>query len=430
MYLPDFSVNQYGHLTVGGVDCAALCAQYGSPLYVVDEYAMKRRCRDFVRYINEYFPGGRVAYASKAFCCKEICRIISYEGLHLDVVSGGELHTALAADVPPERIILHGYNKTIGELLDALKYNVGRIVVDSFEELGLLAQLAQDKGAVPNVLLRITPGILAKTHQAVMTGAEDSKFGFSITAGDAMRAVTEALASPFLNLCGLHSHIGSQITDIRPFALTAQRMAEFLMQIKHHTGKTLAELNLGGGYAIAYHDDDDVPQPEEYLSMMSQALRVKCTEYGLSIPQVIIEPGRSLVGPCGITLYTAGSIKQMSNGRIYIAIDGGMTDNPRYALYRARYRAVVANRINQPKNQAVTLAGRSCESGDLIGEEMPLGQVTAGDIIAVFSTGAYNFSMASNYNRLPRPAVVMVSDGNARLVVARQRVEDMLLLDI
>ncbi len=430
MFNPDFLVDSSGQLTIGGVSCTALCEEYGTPLFVMDEYAIKQRCRNYLRAMQQYFANGRVAYACKAFCCKKICRIVNCEGLYLDIVSGGEMHTALAAGVLPERLILHGYNKTASELLDALRFGVGRIVVDSFEELRLIIELASMKHTKADILLRITPGVAAHTHQAVITGAEDSKFGFQISNGDALRAVKAALDSPHLNLCGLHCHIGSQIVDIAPFEAASERMVDFLHEIYVATGKMLPELNMGGGYAIPYCEDDVVPQPEEYIRRISEAVHRKCNETGIEVPVVTIEPGRSIVGPCGITLYTAGSIKKMTNGRIYVAIDGGMTDNPRYALYHSRYTATVATRMNEPKTQLVTLAGRACESGDLIGEEMPLQPVHTGDIIAVFSTGAYNFSMASSYNRLPRPAVVMVSDGRARLVVARQRIEDILCGDI
>ncbi len=429
MFWPNLTHNQYGHITIGGVDCAALCGQYGTPLYVMDENAIKRRCREFLSAMKHCFADGRVAYACKAFCCKELCRIASSEGLYLDIVSSGELHTALAADFPPNRMILHGYNKPTETLVEALKYGVGRIVVDSFEELQLLNQLTEVKQTGADILLRITPGVDAHTHKAVLTGAEDSKFGFSLLNGDALKAVNAALDSPGINLHGLHCHIGSQIQDTAPFEIAAQRMADFLLEVYLVSGTMLPELNLGGGYAIPYCEEDVVPQPEEYILRMSDVLNRSCNKNGLQMPSVTIEPGRSIVGPCGITLYRAGCIKKMTNGRIYVAVDGGMTDNPRYALYRARYTAEVANRMNEPKVLSVTLSGRCCESGDLLGESIPLQQVAAGDIIAVLCTGAYNFSMASSYNRLPRPAVVMLEDGRARLVVARQRIEDMLCGD-
>ncbi len=430
MFCPKPSHKQDGHMIFGGVDCTDLCAQYGTPLYVLDEVAIKRRCREFVRTMNDCFDDGRVAYACKAFCCKEICRIANCEGLYLDIVSSGELHTALAADFPPNRMILHGYNKPVDTLSEALKYGVGRIVVDSFEELSLIHQLAAAKQTKADILLRITPGVHADTHQAILTGSEDSKFGFSLSCGDAQRAVESALNDPFLNLHGLHCHIGSQISDVLPFELAARRMSDFFHEVYLESGAVLHELNMGGGYAIAYSEDDMVPQPEDYIRRITVVIRDRCKINGQEIPSITIEPGRSVIGPCGITLYTAGCIKNMANGRIYVAVDGGMTDNPRYALYRARYTAEVATRMNEPKDQVVTLSGRCCESGDLLGERMPLQQFSTGDIIAVLCTGAYNFSMASSYNRLPRPAVVMVKDGQTRLVVAKQRIEDILCGDI
>ncbi|MFA9381416.1 MAG: diaminopimelate decarboxylase [Acetanaerobacterium sp.] len=430
MFLSGTQVNQYGHLTIGGVDTVALCAQYGTPLYVMDEEELRRRCRSFARHMREMFPDGRVAYACKAFCCKEMCRIASGEGIHLDIVSRGELHTALSAGLLPERMILHGYNKSARELREALDHGVGRIVVDSFDELVLLNELAGAASKTADILLRITPGVCPDTHRAVITGADDSKFGFSLKTGDAQRAVETALSHPSLRLCGVHCHIGSQIADCAPFVLAAERMADFLTEINRRTGRALPELNLGGGFAIRYCEDDEVPAPEDYLRSVSEGLHRRCRQNGVQCPRVTIEPGRSIAGPCGITLYTAGSIKQIPDIRTFVAIDGGMTDNPRYALYHARYTAVVANRMDAPCDCTVTLAGRCCESGDLLGERMPLQNVQTGDIVAVLATGAYNFSMASSYNRLPHPAVVMVSGGVSRVVVRRQSIEDILACDL
>lgn len=422
--------NQGGRLVIGGADAERLCEQFGTPLYVVDEDGLREQCRQFTRLMRRYFPGGRVAYACKAFCCKEMCRIVSYEGLSLDIVSRGELSTALAADVEPKQLIYHGYNKPATELLYALQSGVGRIVCDDFEELLRLDRMAQDEGKTAKVLLRITPGVEADTHRAILTGAADSKFGFSLIGAEAMRAVEIARSLPHLKLCGLHCHIGSQIPDIGPFEAAAQRMADLLAEVSKTTGVTLPELNLGGGYAIAYTGTESPPEPEDYLRAISAVLHRRCAANGLALPEVTIEPGRSVAGPFGVTLYRVGAVKQTGSGHVYVGIDGGMTDNPRYALYKAPYAAAAALRMNEEQPHTVTLAGRSCESGDTLGENLPLQTVCPGELVAVFCTGAYNFSMASAYNRLPRPAVVMVSGGTARLAVRRQTITELMQDDV
>ncbi|WP_059005132.1 diaminopimelate decarboxylase [Bittarella massiliensis (ex Durand et al. 2017)] len=427
----NLDVNNLGHLTVGGLDAVALAERYGTPLYVMDEDLIRENCRAFKQSIDRYYDGrGLCTYASKAFCCKAVCRIAQEEGLGLDVVSSGELYTALQAGFPMERVYFHGNNKTPAELTMALESGVGQIVVDNLEELQLIGSLSRAAGRETDILFRIKPGIDAHTHDFIRTGQIDSKFGLALENGEAMEAVDEAMAMKGVRLKGLHCHIGSQIFDIAPFELAAEVMIRFMGEIQRRYGKTLEILDLGGGFGIKYVDSDNPSSYDEYMQRVSKVIHRCCGEEGLPIPYVVIEPGRSIVGPAGTTLYTVGSVKEIKNIRTYVAIDGGMTDNPRYALYQAAYDLLVANRAAEPKTQTVTVAGKCCESGDLIQENARIQEVGPGDILAVLATGAYNYSMASNYNRIPRPPVVMVSQGESRLVVRRESLEDLLRNDL
>lgn len=424
-------VNSRNHLTIGKVDVIDLANQYGTPLYVMDADFIQKSCLEFQRSIHQYYNGhGMVCYASKAFCCKEIYRMMNKLHMGVDVVSLGELYTALEAGFPADRICFHGNNKTQEELSYAVRNRVSRIIVDNAEELNLLNQIAGEQETNQKILLRIKPGIDAHTHNFIRTGQIDSKFGFALETGEAMQAAADALQADHLTLTGLHCHIGSQIFDIDPFVLAAEVMMEFMRDIKQKTGRQLTELNLGGGYGIQYLEHENPVDYADYMKLVSQVLKQKAHEYNLPVPFILLEPGRSIVGPAGITLYRVGSRKQIPNIRTYLSIDGGMTDNPRYALYQAKYEAVVANRARDPRNERITLAGKCCESGDLIGEEMLLQTAKAGDIVAVLATGAYNYSMASNYNRIPRPAVVMVQDGKSKVVVRRETLEDLIRNDI
>ena len=427
----NLDVNNLGHLTVGGLDAGALAERYGTPLYVMDEDLIRENCRAFKQSIDRYYDGrGLCTYASKAFCCKAVCRIAQEEGLGLDVVSSGELYTALQAGFPMERVYFHGNNKTPAELTMALESGVGQIVVDNLEELQLVGSLSRAAGRVTDILFRIKPGIDAHTHDFIRTGQIDSKFGLALENGEAMEAVDEAMAMKGVRLKGLHCHIGSQIFDIAPFELAAEVMIRFMGEIQRRYGRALEILDLGGGFGIKYVDSDNPSSYDEYMQRVSKVIHCCCGEEGLPIPYVVIEPGRSIVGPAGTTLYTVGSVKEIKNVRTYVAIDGGMTDNPRYALYQAAYDVLVANRAAEPKTQTVTVAGKCCESGDLIQENARIQEVGPGDILAVLATGAYNYSMASNYNRIPRPPVVMVSQGESRLVVRRESLEDLLRNDL
>ncbi len=430
-FLSSFDVNERGNLTIGGCDTTKLADEFATPLYVMHEDKIRENCRMYKQAIDEYCGGnGLPIYASKAFNCLEMCRIIDEEGLGLDVVSGGELYTALKAGFPAERIHFHGNNKTLDELNMALENNVGRIVVDNFEELERLNSLSNEKNVVCDISLRIKPGIDAHTHEFIKTGQIDSKFGFSIENNESFLAVKRALEYKNLNLKELHCHIGSQIFEIEPFVLAADVMMNFIKRIHDELEFNITELNLGGGFGIKYVDEDKPAPYGEYIKRVMETIKLKADEYRLQVPFIYIEPGRSIVGESGITLYRVGAIKHIPNIRTYVSVDGGMTDNPRYALYKSQYKAVLANKASKAPDTKVTIAGKCCESGDLIQENTMIQSPELGDILAVFSTGAYNYSMASNYNRIPKPAVVMVKDGTPRLIVRRQTFDDIISNDI
>jgi diaminopimelate decarboxylase len=431
LYPETLNVNEHGHLTIGGFDTVELANRYGTPLYVMDENVIRKALRDYKKSIDEnYQNGGMVAYASKACCFKEICRIVMQEGCGIDVVSGGELYTAMQVGFPAERIYFHGNNKTEAELRMALDYGVGRIVVDNITELHLLSEISASMGKKADIYLRITPGIEAHTHDFIKTGQIDSKFGITLENGDALNAVKTATQLIGISLKGLHCHIGSQIFDEQPFIHAAEVMLNFIAQIREQTGVVLKELNLGGGFGVRYTNKDSPKEYGEYMRLVSAVLNEKAEKRNLPVPYIVIEPGRSIVAPAGITLYTVGSIKEIPGIRSYLSIDGGMTDNPRYALYKSPYTAVVANKAGRPADCVYTIAGRCCESGDLIQENVKLQRCRRGDILAVLTTGAYNYSMSSNYNRIPRPAVVMVRDGVSRIVVKAESYEDLVRNDI
>lgn len=434
MFITDnLSTNEKGHLTIGGVDTTELAKDFGTPLYVMDENLIRENCRSFKNSIDKFYGGkGLVCYASKAFSCKEMLRVVQSENVGLDVVSIGEMYTAVKAGFNCDNICFHGNNKTDEELEYAIDNNIGRIIVDNIYELERLNKIAERKNVIANVMLRIKPGIDAHTHNFVKTGQIDSKFGFAIETGEAYEAAVMAGLDKCLNvrLKGLHCHIGSQIFDIDPFEHAAEVMLQFIAKLKQEAGIVIEELNLGGGFGIKYVENDDPKPYETYMERVSVVVKKKCEELGLDLPFILIEPGRSIAGPAGITLYTVGGIKEIPNIRTYVSIDGGMCDNPRYILYQSEYEAVVANKADQPKTTKVTIAGKCCESGDLIGEGMPLQEVEVGDTIAVLATGAYNYSMSSNYNRIPKPAVVFVKDKSARVVVKRETLDDIIRNDI
>ena len=432
MYVSDgISINDEGHLSVDGYDTVALAEQFGTPLYVFNENEIRRNLRYFIGSINDYYGGnGMVLYASKAFCCKEMCRICAQEGAGLDVVSGGELYTALSTGFPAEKIYFHGNNKTNEELVQAVEAGVGSIIVDNIFELESLNTIAAERGKKVPILFRIKPGIDAHTHDFIKTGQIDSKFGFALETGEAMEAVRRVLDCPNIELKGLHCHIGSQIFDLDPFELAAKVMLDLFKQIKDETGLELEQLNLGGGFGIKYQKTDRPTPYDEYMRKVAAVINSYAAELGVKTPFVLIEPGRAIVGAAGLTLYTVGAVKKIPDVRTFVSVDGGMGDNPRYVLYQSRYEVICANKASQTRDWTVTVAGKCCESGDLIQEWTHIQPVQPGDILAVLSTGAYNYSMASNYNRIPRLAAVMVKDGVAREIIKRETYDQLIENDI
>jgi diaminopimelate decarboxylase len=424
------TINESGRLEIGGVDTVELVQRFGTPLYVVDEALVRQRCKEYMDAFRSTGLPFNVSYASKAFCVKAICRIVEEEGLSLDVVSDGELYTALEAGFPAERIHFHGNNKTIDELTMGLDARIGYFVVDNFIELHLLNDLAKERGVRAKILLRITPGVEAHTHEFISTGQQDSKFGFDLENGSAMRAVKEALDASQLDLYGIHSHIGSQIFEVEGFRIAAEKAADFAAKVRKETGAVFHVVNLGGGFGIRYVEGDKPLAVAEYVKAIGDAVKERFGAHGLDVPEIWIEPGRSIVGDAGTTLYTVGTVKEIPGIRKYVAVDGGMSDNPRPALYDAKYEAVLANRVNDATDEVVSIAGKACESGDMLIWDLPLPAVRQGDVLAVFSTGAYNYSMASNYNRIRRPAVVFVKDGVADLAVRRESYEDLVTNDV
>ena len=428
---PHFDVNEKGHLTIGGADAVELAERFGTPAYIIDENVVRARCREYLTAAAESFGKDALPlYASKALCFTEMYRIAKEEGMGIDCVSSGELYTARRAEFPAERIYFHGNNKTDADIALAMDMGVGRIVVDNTDELDAVSAEALRRGITQGILLRITPGIDPHTHRAVVTGNVDSKFGSAIATGQALEIVQRAINTGGVELIGLHCHIGSQIFDIEPFSDAADIMVRFIAEIKEKLGCEIRELNLGGGLGVAYTEDDAQISYADSIAKIGKIVRSFCSEHNITAPRVILEPGRSLVAAAGATLYTVGSVKEITGFRNYISVDGGMPDNPRYALYQSQYTALIANRASEARDYVATLAGRCCESGDLLGENMKIQRAKRGDILAVLVTGAYNYSMASNYNRIPRPPVILVKDGKARVAVKRESFEDIVRNDI
>ncbi|MGE5473560.1 MAG: diaminopimelate decarboxylase [Ignavibacteriales bacterium] len=425
------NINHKRHLTIGGVDCIELAEKHGTPVYIMDEQLIRKNCRAFKNSLDKFYDGnGLVIYASKAFSCLYMINIIKEEGLGLDVVSGGELYTAIKAGFPMEKVYFHGNNKTITELEMALDHSIGRIVVDNIQELEMLNELAKARGIKVGVCFRIKPGIEAHTHQFIQTGQIDSKFGFALETGEAFAVMEKAMKLDNIEVVGLHCHIGSQIFDIQPFVAASEVMMSFIERVKNELGIEISELNLGGGFGIKYLSEQNPAGFEKYLEAVSAKIKEISAQKGIKIPKIIIEPGRSVVAEAGITVYKVGAVKDIPGIRKYVSVDGGMCDNPRYILYESQYEALVANKADQPKIQKVTIAGKCCESGDVIGKDMPLQEVEAGDYIAVLSTGAYNYSMSSNYNRIPRLPVVMVNNGVDKVIIKRESYEDLIRNDV
>lgn len=423
-------INEQGHLEIGGCDTVDLAKEFGTPLYVYDVALLRERARKFLKTFQKHQVKGQVAYASKAFSCLAIIQLMEEEGLALDVVSGGELYTALHAQFPVEKIHFHGNNKSRAELAMAIDWGVGSIVVDNFYELDLLDQLAKEKKKDVAILLRITPGVEAHTHDYILTGQEDSKFGFDLANGQAEEALKIALRSERLTVRGIHCHIGSQIFDSEGFILAIRKIYEHLSVWRETLAFEPEILNVGGGFGIRYTASDKPLEPEQYVEAIVSEVKKQVDHYQVKLPEIWIEPGRSLVGDAGTTLYTIGSSKIVPGIRKYVAVDGGMSDNIRPALYQAKYEAIIANKADAEREDIVSIAGKACESGDMLIWDLPLAQSEPGDILAVFCTGAYGYAMASNYNRLPRPAVVFVENGEARLVIKRETYDDLIRLDI
>lgn len=431
MYLHGTSkINSSGHLEIGGCDTVELKQTYGTPLYIMDEALIRQRCREYMDAFRASGLSFQVAYASKAFCVKAMCRLVDDEGLSLDVVSEGELYTALQAGFPAHRIHFHGNNKTPEELEMAISANIGCFVVDNFVEMHLLQAIAADKGVTVNVLLRVTPGVEAHTHEYISTGQTDSKFGFDIGNGSAFEAVKQAASSLNIKLLGLHSHIGSQIFEVDGFQLAVSRVADFSLEVKRELGVTFKVINLGGGFGIRYMEGDTPLAVAEYVKAITDAVKENFSGAYPQLPEIWVEPGRSIVGDAGTTLYTVGTSKDIPGVRKYVAVDGGMTDNPRPALYESKYEAMLANRGLDRVEETVSIAGKCCESGDMLIWDLELPKVNSGDLLAVSCTGAYNYAMASNYNRIRKPAVVFVQDGHSDLVVRRESFEDITACDL
>ena len=418
------------HLFVGGVDLVELAREQGTALYVMDERDMRTRMETYLEAFRSRYGNADVVYASKAFLNKEAARIVNEEGLCLDVSGGGELACALATGFPAERIFMHGNNKTPQELREAIQAGVGRIVIDSRIELHRISDIAGELGVEQPIYLRITPGVEADTHQYIRTGCEDSKFGFTMREDFAFKCVKDVLAAPNVRLAGLHCHIGSQIFALHSFREAAAVMVEFMARIRDTYGHEITELDLGGGLGIAYLAEHQPSSIDDFAEVTCSAVRDLCALHNLPLPRLLVEPGRSLVAPAGVTLYTVGILKTLPGIRKYVAIDGGMSDNIRTALYHADYEPTIANKAGQPREEIVTLCGKHCESGDAVVIDMPLQKADLGDIVCVFGTGAYNMTMASNYNGQPRPAVVFVRDGASRVVTRRETYEDLYQRDL
>ena len=432
MYVSEnLSVNENKHLVIGEHDTVELAKKFGTPLYVLDEDLFRKNCRVYKNAIDRYYDGnGLVLYANKALCTVYTCKAAAQEGLGADVVSGGELYTAIKAGFPMDKIYFHGNNKTDEELEMAVKNGVGHIIVDNAYELERLNETAKRYGVVQNVMFRIKPGVDAHTHSFIQTGQIDSKFGVALENGEAFEIYEKAHNMSNVNPDGLHCHIGSQIFDVEPFCKAAEIMMNFAGDLKDKLGLEIKKLNLGGGYGIMYTEKDDPVPYDEYIKHVSEVVKKTAAERGIDIPFILMEPGRSIAAPAGITLYTVGGVKDIKNVRKYVSVDGGMCDNPRYILYESEYAAVLANKADAPKTEKVTVAGKCCESGDILLKDAMMPEINEGDILAVLATGAYNYSMASNYNRIPRPAMVAVSGNDAKIIVKRESYEDLIKNDV
>jgi len=418
-------------LYFAGLDTVELAQKYSTPLILMDENKIRERMRTYINAIKEYFtPNSFPLYASKAFCCKRIYEIAKEEGMGTDIVSPGELYIASQAGIDLSKAYFHGNNKTDKDIAFAMDLGLGNFVVDNLEELNAINQEAGKRNIKQNILIRLSPGIDSHTFEAVITGKVDSKFGIAIATGQADEIIGYALSLPNVSLQGLHCHIGSQIFDIKPFCDTADLMLEYVAHLNKKFGYKAIKLNLGGGFGVKYLESDSEINYVKNIKEISEHIKAQCKKFNVEMPDIIMEPGRSLVADSGLTLYTVGSVKEITGYKNYVSIDGGMTDNPRYALYNSPYTIYVASKMDKEANYKATIAGRCCESGDLIQENVTLPKPQRGDVLAVAVTGAYNYSMASNYNKVPRPAVVMIKDKKDYLAIKRESYEDLMKNDI
>lgn len=422
-------INEKGHLTIGGVDTVDLAKEYGTPLVVYDVEQIRNQIRAFKKVFEEEKVAYAVSYASKAFACIAMYQVANEEGAYTDVVSAGELYTALKAHFPTERISFHGNNKSLFEIEMAVKNHIGKIIIDNFHEIKLLDKVLREQDTKINVMLRITPGISAHTHEYDQTGQVDSKFGFDLESGQADLALEQVLANSRMNMVGIHAHIGSQIFELNGFEMAAKKLMEVAENWRSRYGYTAKVINVGGGFGIKYTSEDNPLKPEEFVKAIVETIKREAKEAAFPVPEIDIEPGRSIVGPAGYNLYTTGSRKVVPGYRLYVTVDGGMGDNIRPALYDAKYETVLATDPKAPLTEHVRIAGKYCESGDILAEDQALPATKSGSLLAMLDTGAYGYSMASNYNRNPRPAVVFAENGKAKLVITRESLEDLVHLD-
>lgn len=418
-------VNEVGHLVIGRCNTVELAKNFGTPLYIIDEETFKQNANSYINSFNKHYHNVLVLYAAKAFSCTAIFKLVTNLGLGLDVVSSGELYTALQANVNKEKIYFHGNNKTLEEINMAIDNSIGTIVCDNFHDLELIQKTASKKNKIVNILIRLTPGIECHTHEYIKTGHLDSKFGFDLEQYDDVLEFIKTKGSN-LHINGIHAHIGSQIFELKSFTDTVDIVLNQFLYTKEKYNIKLTELNLGGGLGIQYVQEDDPPTIDELANVISETIKIKCKKLNLNPPKLICEPGRSLIGQSGITLYKAGSTKQVPQGRKFVSVDGGMADNPRPITYQAKYTAVVANKMNEKATKLITIAGRYCETGDILIKDILLPKIEENDLIAVLSTGAYNYSMSSNYNMVPRPACILVSEGKAEIIIERETLEDLI----
>lgn len=427
----NLSINKEGHLCFAGFDTVELAKKHGTPLFLIDEDRIRQNARTYINAMRKYFGGDSgPLLASKALCFSEIYRIAASEGMRTDIVSPGELYTAHSAGFPMERAYFHGNNKTNEDIAYAIECGIGYFIVDNREELEEINRVASGKGIKQKILLRLSPGIDPHTHAKISTGKVDSKFGSAIETGQADEMVALALSLEGVELQGYHCHIGSQIFECDPFCDAADIMLDYVAHIKEKLGFEAGVLNIGGGFGVRYVDDDPYIDYEEGIRKIASHVDAKCLSLGINKPTILMEPGRSMVADAGMTLYTVGTVKTITGYKTYVSIDGGMTDNPRYALYQSKYTFEIANKVNEEKILDCTIAGRCCESGDLLGEDVKLQRAERGDILATLVTGAYNYAMSSNYNKIPRPPVVMIKDGADRIAVKRETYADLARLDV